>query len=267
VASCSGSHGLDLFSVSAPTPEVKNGSGVISSHRIETVSESVPVSAASEFSSPDPEIPTQTVLGPENPSQNPKARLAFGVSRPHKSAELKAEVVLAHTKDQVREFFLASRPAVPTLLLMSSRTASGFSKSYLKCATLVHTYPVVSALASAINSWQKKPSPVLVFSIPPDSREEAKASSTLASLSPSQLSMLFQGTCKGESVRVLFDSGASECFIGAKMSAKVGGRFHASKFKSVRLASGSTVQVQGSVTFPLRLGPLSDYYIQSLAAL
>jgi len=129
---------------------------------------------------------------------------------------------------------------------------------WLKGCTLMHTYPIHSVMSSLVSEISnKKLASTLAFAVPPDERVEASCHALgVAALSPEQLKMVFKGTVKDRPVTVLFDSGASKSFLGSELSKELGLQLSSSIVKSVATASGNSVPCHGSVTVPLRLGPI-----------
>jgi hypothetical protein len=84
-----------------------------------------------------------------------------------------ASIYVAHSKDDVRKL-MGNRPNIPTVLLVTSRNVSGLCHTILKSRTPCHAYPSDSAVGLSMNVGCKKPSQVLVYSIPPDHRETAE---------------------------------------------------------------------------------------------
>jgi hypothetical protein len=150
--------------------------------------------------------------------------------------------------------------------MVTSRASAGLeSLLHGSRATLIRKYESASPLGSAVNTGTK-PSPVLAFHVPPDTRQVA-SSQALASLGDStlaaaagadtdkRLAMTFQGLAHGRVLTCLFDSGASSSFISSKLSRKLGLQGRRSLYKSVATAANHEVVVEGSVTVKLQLGP------------
>lgn len=166
-------------------------------------------------------------------------------------------VYVARNREQLRSV-LQVRPDSLTCLLVSSRAASG-SNTHLKVAgvTLGHTFNSSHPIAAAINQGQK-PSPILVFSLPPDHRSVASCSTLNQDrLTSQQLAMLFKGSSGVIPINCLFDSGATSCFIGQKTCHKLSLSPNYSTLKAVSTAAGKSTAIAGLVTVPVRLGPLS----------
>ena len=92
---------------------------------------------------------------------------ALPIGNPEISQSSLASVVVALNKDHAKTL-LGNRPNHTSCLLVSSRAASGLQ--HLRDAVLIHKYESNSPLATAINV-KVKPSPILVFRVPPDARE------------------------------------------------------------------------------------------------
>ena len=78
-------------------------------------------------------------------------------------------IVIAQTKEHARSL-LGNRPPTPSCLLVSSRTASKL-QPILKSCTLIHIFKSDTSLGLQINHLSSKPSPILVFHVPPDTRD------------------------------------------------------------------------------------------------
>ena len=149
--------------------------------------------------------------------------------------------------------FLRSRPNTSTCLLVSSRNSAGL-KELLKNAPLINTFDSDSQLGTAMNKT-RKPSKILAFMVPPDSREVA----TCRALdddpaSGKSLATIYDGQAHGRKLSCLFDSGASSSFISSRLVKKMGLPVRNSRYKSVATASDQDVPVAGAVTFKIMLG-------------
>jgi hypothetical protein len=105
----------------------------------------------------------------------------------------------------------------------------------------------------AINAG-KKPSPILVFHVPPDIRDKASCDVLAqAELEGSNLEMVFPGVIKGRNVNCLFDSGASACFISSDLVQKCKLALQPSRLKAVATATGKSTPIPGAVSLKLQL--------------
>ena len=174
------------------------------------------------------------------------------VSLPSSAAP--THISVAHSKDQVRSL-LRNRPPHSTCLLVPSRAVTGL-QDLLRSSTLIHTFDSDTPIGHSINALQAKPSKILTFHVPPDFRDTGQCQSLAhTEMDKGQLEMIFRGTVKAHPLKVLFDSGASACFIGQSTVKKLGLDIRPSSLKSVATAAGKSVSIQGSVTLQLQLGP------------
>ena len=167
-----------------------------------------------------------------------------------------ANIFIAHSKDDVRSL-MSNRPNTKsTCLLVPSRAVTGLRHTVLMSLPVIHTFPSDSPIGVAINSRANKPSIILVFHVPPDPREVGMDKSfTLAAakLPESRMKSVYDARVKSTDIKVLFDSGASRCFMGIKTVHHLGLTMRPSRLKSVATAAGQSTPTLGEVTFPLRL--------------
>ena len=156
---------------------------------------------------------------------------------------------------------MSSRPNQPTCLLVPSRATTGLLHTLLKSSTVIHTFASDTPVGKAINGNNPKPSIILVFAVPPDCRivgEDKNSTLATTDLPQSQMKSVYRGTAvpgrpTSLDINCLFDSGASQCFIGMDTVRKLKLALQPSHLKSVATAAGKTTQTLGSVTFPLQL--------------
>ena len=180
----------------------------------------------------------------------------------HTKQDSPPNIYVAHTKENLKEL-LSNRPNRATLLLAPSRVLSGFHSKLTSCP-LLHCFEVESPLAQSINAKASKPSPILVFSVPPDGRAVGECQALAqTSLESEQLAMIFPGVISSRSrsrdfpIKCLFDSGATACFIGSSTARKLGVEIHPSVLKSVATAAGRAISIEGSVAFELQLDAIA----------
>jgi hypothetical protein len=195
-----------------------------------------------------------------NRNQNCSCVLPVIVSKSESSI-----IYVANDRSQARAF-LRNRPSTSSCLMVTSRASAGLeSLLHGSRATLIRKYESASPLGSAVNTGTK-PSPVLAFHVPPDTRQVA-SSQALASLGDStlaaaagadtdkRLAMTFQGLAHGRVLTCLFDSGASSSFISSKLSRKLGLQGRRSLYKSVATAANHEVVVEGVCHCQTSAGP------------
>lgn len=171
-----------------------------------------------------------------------------------------ASILVAHTKDDIRKL-MNDRPNHATCLLVPSRATTGLRHTLLKSSTVIHTFTSDSPVGLTMNAHTTKPSLILAFHVPPDTREVGEdKSSTLATtdLPESRMQAVYTGTANPKSanpvtLNCLFDTGASKCFIGIDTVRKLKLALRPSNLKSVATAAGKAVPTLGSVTFPIQL--------------
>lgn len=162
-------------------------------------------------------------------------------------------IIVAQSKEQARSL-LSNRPSSPSILLVSSRTSSKL-QPLLKSCTLLHSFPSDTSLGQSINK-SSKPSPILAFAVPPDTRESGYcATLSQPELEEPQMGMVYFGFVRDRVMKCLLDSGASSCFISQATVKKHDLVIRPSRLKSVATAAGKEVSILGAVTFKLQLGP------------
>ena len=165
----------------------------------------------------------------------------------------KFSINVVQDKEHARSH-LINRPPHDSCLLISARVSSKL-QSYLKSCTLITTFASDSPIAQIMNQ-SSKPSPILVFRVPPDVRDSGSCSILAQSiLEENQLETIYTGSVRDRAIRVLFDSGASNCFISETMAKRLDLVIRPSEIKSVATAAGKDVPTLGSVTFQVKLGP------------
>lgn len=166
-----------------------------------------------------------------------------------------AHLHVARSTDHARSL-LRNRPTVTSCLLVTSRDAAHL-RPLLSSSVLLYTFESDSAIGLAVNDGRPKPSKVLAFRVPPDHRETASCNFALANaeLPDSKLKSIYRGSIQSRAIKVLFDSGASSCFIGLHLVQKLGLVVRPSCLKSVATAAGRHVPILGQVSFELKLGP------------
>ena len=169
-------------------------------------------------------------------------------------------ILVAHTKDQIRAL-LHNRPDHATCLVAASRTLTGLHTllNNAGCVRL-HSFESGSPLGLVLNAKAKKPSPILLLSVPADPRGSTDCHVLAqASLQTEQLDMVFPGTVESKAaqrafhVKCLFDSGASACFISLELARKLRLPVQGGSLKSVTTAAGRAVPISGVVSILLRL--------------
>jgi hypothetical protein len=165
---------------------------------------------------------------------------------------------MAPNKDTLRDLVTIRPKDQPQCLLVTSRTATG-NQQLLRNCTLLHKYPADSDIGKALNAatpkGSTKPSPVLVFNVPPDNRDLTPFCK-IGDDDPA-LHMVFQGQIEHTKAPTLFDSGAERCFIHHALVRKCHLPMHRSEFKAVSTADGKPSAILGAVTFNLRLANTS----------
>ena len=147
-----------------------------------------------------------------------------------------ATIVVAQNKEHARSL-LGNRPASPSCLLVSSRTASKL-QPHLKSCTLLHKFQSDSSIGQHINA-SNKPSPILAFLVPPDTRPSGCcATAAQAQLEDGQLESVYIGYVQDRAMKCLLDSGATASFIGLAMAHKHGLVIQPSSLKTVATAAG-----------------------------
>ena len=124
----------------------------------------------------------------------------------------------ANDRTQAREY-LRNRPNSSSCLLVSSRNSAGL-KQLLQGSMLLKTFESSSAIGTAMN-LAGKPSPILAFQIPADSRvttqcqvlADGHVSRKDNPDNNSSPASTFKGQAHGKILSCLFDSGATACFV------------------------------------------------------
>ena len=157
-------------------------------------------------------------------------------------------------KSSFRELLL-NKPSTGFCVVASARTISGMH-TWLKPATLIHTFDMSHPVAVAVNTLAKKPSQVSVFFFRPTLHDPAVCFTLGSQLPPDRLVMRFPAFVKGTLVRVLFDSGATHSFGNISTCRALNLQPSPSSLKSVRIADNATASVQGQYSVDLKMGPL-----------
>ena len=172
-----------------------------------------------------------------------------------------AQVVVARTKQQVRDM-LHSRPEQNTCLVTTTRCLAGLESLWQSAGCVqVHKMASDTPLGLLLNAEAKRPSPVVLYHVPPDSRGRAECHTLAhAALADEQLDMVFPALAAAahgageKQVRCLLDSGASACFVSQDLVRKLKLPMQQAALKSVTTAAGRTVPIAGMVSMELRMG-------------
>ena len=161
-----------------------------------------------------------------------------------------------HTKDQLRSL-LSDKPNLSSIALVTQRNCYGL-KNKLNGVSTLSTFTSDHPLSIAMNHAQhSRPSPVLALLIPADHRKIGECETLATGITESNLKMVFTATLRGCEVRVLFDSGASNSFVGAELLNRVGLTPNRNdSLKSVATACGQETKVIGLTTTRLTFGPI-----------
>lgn len=153
-------------------------------------------------------------------------------------------IVVAHSKEHVR-VHMGNRPDHLSCLIVPTRAVTGLHRLLSGC-TLLQRFESTSTLGKAMNAHAKKPSTVLLFSVPPDLREEVSCRALDKShVDQVPLDATFSGRVFSRDLQCLFDSGASASFIGWQMAIKLGLTLRPSSLKGVSTAAGRSVPIRG----------------------
>ncbi|GAX86631.1 hypothetical protein CEUSTIGMA_g14039.t1, partial [Chlamydomonas eustigma] len=106
-------------------------------------------------------------------------------------------------------------------------------------------------LAESKDRGKQRPSDVLLYSVPPKPGLIAKCAALGSSAdSALSLSMVFSACINKQPVKVMFDSGSTNCFVKKSLIADLGLWPHPSNFKAFVAADGGSGQIHGSVDIP-----------------